>query len=129
MPTGQEQRASFRVEVRDDTGIDAWLLLAGKKLPASVGDLSAEGIFIKLDRGVLPSLKVDSKVDVEVTFEGDGLVLHGVIRSQHEGGYGIFFPLRDRAGRANPLDRFARISAHLQRTSLSQRLKILTLPE
>jgi hypothetical protein len=125
----QEQRATFRVTVRADSGVAATLKLAGNTLAASVGDISAEGIFLTLDRGPVAALKVDSKVDVEVTFERDRFVLHGVIRSEHAGGYGIHFPARDRAGRVNPLDRFERISAHLQRTSLSQRLKVLKLPE
>ena len=68
-------------------------------------------------------------VDVEVSFEGERVTLYGVIRSQHEGGYGVFFPDRDPVGHANPLGRFARISAQLQRNSLSQRLKVLKLPE
>jgi hypothetical protein len=68
-------------------------------------------------------------VDVEVSFEGETLALFGVVRSEHAGGYGIHFPARDPVGRANPLSRFARISAQLQRTSLSQRLKVLKLPE
>jgi hypothetical protein len=126
---GQEQRLTFRVAVNERVGIDAYLLVAGKKMPASVGDVSAEGIFVRLDRGLLAALKIDSKVAVEVAFEGEQFVLHGVIRSQHAGGYGIFFPERDWQGRANPLGRFGRISAHLQRTSLSQRLRVLKLPE
>jgi hypothetical protein len=125
----QEQRGTFRVAVRRDSGIEASLQLAGKKLAASVGDISAEGIFLKLDRGPVPALRVDSKVDVEVTFEGEKILLHGVIRSEHDGGYGIHFPLRDRAGRINPTTKFERVSASLQRTSLSQRLKVLKLPE
>lgn len=129
MAQAQDQRGTFRVTVRPGTGIDATLHLAGKKLAASVGDISAEGIFIKLERGPIGALKVDSKVDVEVTFEGEKMLLHGVIRSQHAGGYGIFFPMRDRAGRANPIAKFEKISAHLQRTSLSQRLKVLKLPD
>lgn len=129
MKLEQEQRGTFRVAVRRDSDIDASLHLAGKKLAASVGDISAEGIFLKLDRGPVGALKVDGKVDVEVTFDGDTFLLHGVIRSQHGGGYGIHFPPRDRAGRVNPIDKFERISASLQRTSLSQRLKVLTLPE
>jgi len=126
---GQEQRATFRVAVKGRAHVDAYLVLAGKKLGAVVGDVSAEGIFVRLERGLLPSLKVEAKVDVEVSFEGDTFVMHGVIRSQHADGYGIYFPDRDRDGRANPLSRFGRISAHLQRSSLSQRLKILKLPE
>jgi hypothetical protein len=125
----QEQRGTFRVAVRRGSGIDASLHLAGKKLAATVGDVSAEGIFLKLDRGSIPALRVDSKVDVEVTFDGETFLLHGVIRSEHAGGYGIHFPPRDRAGRVNPTTKFERISASLQRTSLSQRLKILKLPE
>ena len=125
----QEQRVAFRVAVRRDTGIDAVLFLGGKKLAAIVGDISAEGMFIKLERGPLAALKVDSKVDVEVIFDGEKMYMRGVIRSERNGGYGIFFPPRDRLGRPNPLARFERISAYLQRASLSQRLKVLKLPK
>jgi hypothetical protein len=125
----QEQRVAFRVSVRRSTGINAALILGGKKLAAVVGDISAEGMFIKLERGPLAALKVDSNVDVEVIFDGEKMYMRGVIRSAHNGGYGIFFPPRDRLGRPNPLARFERISAFLQRSSLSQRLKVLKLPE
>jgi hypothetical protein len=125
----QEQRVTFRVAVRPQSGIDAGVYLGGKKLAATVGDISAEGIFVKLDRGILPALKVGSNVDVEITFEGDKIMMHGVIRSEHAGGYGIHFPARDRLGRPNPVAKFERISASLQRTSLSQRLKVLKLPD
>jgi hypothetical protein len=125
----QEQRVAFRVAVRRSTGINAALFLGGKKLAAVVGDISAEGMFIKLERGPLAALKVDSNVDVEVIFDGEKMYMRGVIRSAHNGGYGIFFPPRDRLGRPNPLARFERISAFLQRSSLSQRLKVLKLPE
>jgi hypothetical protein len=126
---GQEQRLTFRVAVRANAGVDAHLMLAGRKLPAVVGDVSAEGLFVTLERGPIAALKVDAMVDVEVSFEGETVSLFGVIRSQHAGGYGVFFPERDPAGHSNPLSRFGRISAQLQRSSLSQRLKVLKLPE
>ena len=128
-PLGQEQRLTFRVAVRSNAGVEACLVLAGRKLPAVVGDISAEGLFVTLERGPLAALKVGTLVDVEVSFEGEQVSLYGVIRSQHAGGYGVAFPERDPAGRANPLSRFGRISAQLQRSSLSQRLKVLKLPE
>ena len=62
-------------------------------------------------------------------FDGDAFVLYGVVRSLRADGYGLYFPERDAAGRGNPVSRFGRISAQLQRTSLSQRLKVLKLPE
>jgi PilZ domain len=126
---GQEQRLTFRIAVRGRVDLDAWLLLAGKKLPAIVVDVSAEGMLVKLERGPLAALKVGNLIDVVVEFEGETFALHGVIRSEHAGGYGVFFPERDARGRANPLGRFARIWVSLQRTSLSQRLKVLKLPE
>ena len=126
---GQEQRLTFRVAVRADAGVDACLVLAGRKLPAVGGDVGAEGLFVTLVRGPVAALKLDAMVDVEVQFDGETVSLFGIIRSQHAGGYGVFFPQRDPAGRANPLGRFGRISAQLQRTSLSQRLKALKLPE
>jgi PilZ domain-containing protein len=124
----QEQRITFRVSVRPQSGIDAGIYLGGKKLAATVGDISAEGIFVKLDRGTIPALKIGSNVDVEIAFDGDDMLLHGIIRSEHAGGYGIHFPARDRLGRPNPITKFERISASLQRSSLSQRLKVLKLP-
>jgi hypothetical protein len=126
---GQEQRLTFRVAVRAGAGVAACLILAGRKLPAVVGDISSEGLYLKLPRGPIPALKVGSMVDVEVSYEDEAVSLYGEIRSQHEGGYGIYFPERDPVGRANPLGKFGRISAQLQRTSLSQRLKILKLPD
>jgi hypothetical protein len=126
---GQDQRLTFRVRVRGNADFDAWLLLAGKKLAAAVGDISAEGMFIVLARGPIPALKVHGKVDVILEFDGETIMMHGVIRSERDGGYGIHFPERDAQGRKNPLGRFARISAALQRTSLSQRLKVLKIPE
>ena len=90
----------------------------------------AHGTRIHLGAGAaVAALKLDAMVDVEVQFDGETVSLFGIIRSQHAGGYGVFFPQRDPAGRANPLGRFGRISAQLQRTSLSQRLKALKLPE
>jgi hypothetical protein len=127
-PLGQEQRLTFRVAVRPSAGVDAYVVLAGRKLAAAVGDISAEGVFVMLECGPLAALKIGSMVDVEVSFEGDRVALFGIIRSQHSGGYGIHFPERDPVGRANPLSRFGRISAQLQRSSLSQRLKVLKLP-
>ncbi len=126
---GQDQRLTFRVSVRGNAEFDAWLLLGGKKLAAAVGDLSAEGMFVTLARGPIGALKVGSKVDVIMEFDGETMMLHGMIRSERAGGYGIFFPERDASGRANPLSRFGRVSTALQRTSLSQRLKVLKLPE
>jgi hypothetical protein len=126
---GQEQRVTFRVAVRASSGVTACLVVGGRKLAATVGDISSEGLYLKLTRGPLAALKVGTIVDVEVSFEDETVSLYGEIRSQHEGGYGVFFPDRDPAGHANPVARFGRISAQLQRTSLSQRLKVLKLPQ
>jgi PilZ domain-containing protein len=124
-----EQRVAFRVVVGPESGIDAHLHLGGKKVAATVSDISADGVLIKLDAGPLASLKIGGKVVVDVQFEGETMLLHGVVQSERAGGYGILFPARDRLGRANPLTRFERISAHLQRLSLSQRVKALKIPE
>ena len=82
----EEQRGTFRVAIRRDSGVEASLHLAGKKLAATAGDISAEGIFLKLDRGPINALKVNGTVDVEVTFDGETTLLHGVIRSLRAGG-------------------------------------------
>src|SRR5262249_48653544 len=71
---GQDQRLTFRVTVRGSVDFDAWLLLAGKKLAAAVGDISAEGMFMALARGPIAALKVGSKVEVILEFEGETIV-------------------------------------------------------
>jgi PilZ domain len=125
----RDQRQTFRVTVKPNSGVTAHLCLAGRKLAATVGDLSPEGMFVKLERGLLPILKIGSTIDVEVRFDDERFDIQGTIRSQHTGGYGIHFPERDQEGRINPRDRLGKISAYLQRTDLSQRLKILKLPD
>lgn len=126
---GQEQRSTYRVAVKGKVRVDVVVLFAGRRLDAEVRDVSAEGISVMLLRGPLKALKVDSMIDVEVSFDGETFVLYGVVRALKGDAYGIHFPERDAAGRANPLGRFGRISAYLQRNSLSQRLKVLKLPE
>jgi len=124
----QEQRVTFRVAVGPKAGVTACLVLAGRKFSATVGNLSSEGLFLRLARGPLAALTIGTMVDVEVSFERETVLLFGVIRSERDGGYGVYFPERDPAGRANPLGRFGRISAQLQRSSLSQRLRVLNIP-
>jgi hypothetical protein len=126
---GQEQRSTFRVAVKGKVRVDVALVFAGRRFRAAVYDVGAEGMFVKLERGPIAALKVDSPVDIEVSFDGDTFVLYGVVRSLRADGYGLYFPERDAVGRGNPVSRFGRISAQLQRTSLSQRLKVLKLPE
>jgi hypothetical protein len=129
MQREREQRATFRVAVKSGSGLEVSLQLAGQRWAGKVSDVSAEGMFVKLDRGTVPALRIDSHVDVDIKFDEDAFRLYGVIRSHHAGGYGVFFPERDPAGRANPRARLGRIAAQLQRTDLSQRLKVLKLPE
>jgi PilZ domain len=129
MKREREQRATFRVAVRRRSGLTASLRLAGQTWSASIGDISPEGMFITLDRSELPALAIGGRVYVDVTFHDEKFRLHGVVRSQHAGGYGLFFPERDAQGRVNPRERLGRISVDLQRGDLSQRLKVLKLPE
>jgi PilZ domain len=129
MSIERDQRQTFRVIVKPKSGLTAALYIVGQRLPATVGDISPEGMFVRLDRGLLSALRVGGTVGVEVSFDDERVELTGVIRSQRGGGYGIHFPPRDEEGRPNPRDKLARISACLQRTDLSQRLKVLKLPE
>lgn len=116
----RDQRVAFRVVIGPDDGLVAHLVLAGKKYRAEVGDVSAEGMFIKLQNAPARPLKVDTMVDIEVALGREKFVLFGLVRSQHSGGYGLFFPERDPAGRFNPLGRFSRIVLKAQRAVLTR---------
>ena len=125
---GRERRATFRVSVKPSVGLEASLQWLGKSWPASAGNISAEGIFIKPEKARSLKLEVGATVTVEINFHDEHLLLSGVVKSSRGGGYGIHFPTRDEDGHLNPLDQLARISADLQRVSLTQRVRILKDP-
>lgn len=54
--------------------------------------MSAEGLFVTHARGVIAALKPDSMVDVEVTFDGETLVLFGVVPPRAPAVTGSTFP-------------------------------------
>lgn len=124
----RERRATFRVSVKPTHGIETSFHWLGKSWSAEAGDISAEGIFIKPNKPRSLSLEVGSTVMVEISYHGEHLELSGVVRSRRSGGYGIFFPARDEGGHVNPMDKLARISAELQRVSLTQRVRVLKDP-
>jgi hypothetical protein len=119
------RRATFRVAVRDGAPIEADLHWSEQTWSATIGDVSAEGMFVELHRGQVGPLGVNSPIEVEVRFGGESVVLHGIVRSTRGNGYGVHFPARDLEGRVNPREVLARISASLQREDLSQRLRVL----
>ncbi len=79
-------------------------------------------MFVRLEPEAPVSLEVGTPVIVDITFDGEVAKLHGEIRSQRAGGYGIYFPQRCDDGFINPLDQLGHIWAELQRDDLSKRL-------
>lgn len=117
-----ERRATYRVSVKPTSGLSANVCLANRTWKAKAGNVSTEGMFVRLEPEAPVSLEIGTPVVVDITFDGDLAKLHGEIRSQRAGGYGIFFPQRCEDGFINPLDRLGHIWAQLQRDELSQRL-------
>ena len=124
----RERRATFRVSVKPSSGLQTSFHWLGRSWSAKAGNISAEGIFIRPEKERSVKLEVGSTVVVEIDYHGEHLELSGVIRSERRGGYGIFFPKRDDEGYVNPLDQLARISADLQRESLTTRVRVLKDP-
>ncbi len=124
----KERRATFRVSVKSGSGLDVSFQWLGKDWPATAGNISAEGMFIRPGKARSLKLEVGSNVVVEIHYHDEHLRLSGVVRSNRGGGYGIFFAARDADGYINPLDQLARISADLQRESLTQRVRVLKDP-
>lgn len=123
----EDKRATYRVSVKPTSGLEATVHVADLHCKAALGNISAEGIFLRLEPDDPVDLELNSTVDVEITSDGETLLLHGIVRSRRDRGYGIYFPKRIGEGSANPLDQLARISAELQRDLLSTR--ILRRPE
>jgi hypothetical protein len=124
----QERRAAFRVSVKPSSGLQASFQWLGKTWPANAGNISADGVFMRPEKSRSLKLDVGTLVTVEIDFHGEHLLLSGEVKSNRGGGYGIFFPTRDQNGYTNPLDQLARISAELQRESLTQRVRVLKDP-
>ncbi|NNC63957.1 MAG: hypothetical protein HKN84_04150 [Gammaproteobacteria bacterium] len=117
-----ERRAAFRVSVKRTSGLHTTVCLANQTWEAKAGNVSTEGMFVRLEPEAPVSLERGTPVIVEITFGGDVSTFHGEIRSRRAGGYGIFFPRRCEDGFINPLDRLENIWAQLQRDDLSKRL-------
>ena len=117
-----ERRATFRVSVKPTSGLTTTVCLADRTWKAKAGNVSTEGMFVRLEPEAPVSLEVSTPVIVEITFDGDVSKFHGEIRSRRAGGYGIFFPRRCKDGFVNPLDRLEHIWAKLQQDDLSKRL-------
>ena len=89
---------------------------------ATPGNISTEGIFLRLEPNAPVDLNVNTPVEVEIDYCGETLLLRGVIRSRRSGGYGIVFPRKPDEDYVNPLDRLGHIWAELQRETLAKRL-------
>lgn len=114
----QEKRATYRVSVRPRNELTATVHVSDCHWKAVPGNISAEGIFLRLEPNAPVKLELNSTVDVEIASDGETLLLHGIIRSRRDRGYGIFFPKRSSEGYANPLDQLGHICAELQRDLL-----------
>ncbi len=118
----RERRESYRVSVKPTSGLALSMQVSGRQWEAVAGNISADGIFLRLDPDAPVELPIDSKVDVEITFAGETIQLRGVVRSRRSGGYGVLFPERIDENFINPLDQLGRIWAELQRDILSTRV-------
>lgn len=118
----RERRAAYRVSVKPRSGLAASVHASNRHWKAVLGNISPEGIFLRLEPDAPVDLKVNTDVEVEITTAGETLLLHGVIRSRRSGGYGIFFPERTEEDYVNALDQLGHICAELQRDMLSKRI-------
>jgi len=108
--------------VKPSAGLAASVHVSDSQWKALPGNISAEGIFLRLEPDAPVDLQVGEAVQVEIVSAEDALLLHGIVRSRRAGGYGIFFSPRTAEGYLNPLDRLGHICAQLQRELLSKRL-------
>ena len=118
----RERRAAYRVSVKPRSGLAASVHVSDRYWKAVPGNISPEGIFLRLEPDAPVELKISANVEVEIVSADETLLLHGVIRSRRAGGYGILFPERSEEGYVNPLEELGHVCAELQREMLSKRL-------
>jgi hypothetical protein len=118
----EDKRATYRVSVKPRSGLEATVHVADVHWEAVVGNISAEGVFLRLEPNAPVNLELNSTVDVEIASAGETLLLHGIVRSLRDRGYGVYFPKRFGEGSTNPLDQLGKIWAELQRDVLSTRI-------
>ena len=118
----RERRETYRVSVKPRSELAAAVNVSDRSWKAVPGNISAEGIFLRLEPDAPVDLKINTTLEVEITFSGETLLLHGIIRSRRARGYGIFFPKRTDENFINPLDKLGHICAEFQRETLSTRL-------
>ena len=118
----RERRKTYRVSVRTRSELTAAVTVLNRSWEAVPSNISTEGVFLRLEPDAPVDLPINTALEVEITYSGETLLLHGTIRSRRAKGYGIFFPKRTDDNYVNPLDKLGHIWAELQRETLSTRI-------
>ena len=113
--TETNQRQTFRIPIHDSSGLSVQIRKDDKQYSVTPTNLSLTGIFIVLRPDDRLNLSQDDDLEVILEFEGETQMLHGIVRSCQDNGYGLLFPESMNSDQMNPSPEISRIVMELQR--------------
>ncbi|GJL53535.1 MAG: hypothetical protein NPIRA02_06670 [Nitrospirales bacterium] len=120
----KERRDGFRARVVHGLNLDAELRCSKNKAWSSTAlNLSLNGVLLEFPKGHVPSLHVDEKVSVKLCCQDDSIWVPGVVRHQHAGRVGIYFPEFMHASAKSTEQIISRILRAVERGWLRQNAK------
>ena len=124
-PTGglsAKGRAVFRIPLLDGHGLDVRVVAGPQRfIPASAVDISVAGIQVEFEAGEKPELEAGSVCELELSYRGRTIGLHGLVRREAKDGYGFSFPGCMTDGELSPRPELAEIVAGVQRHWMENR--------
>ncbi|MFK7738321.1 MAG: PilZ domain-containing protein [Pirellulaceae bacterium] len=109
------RRRSFRVPVKDASGLLVEMEKDGKQIPVRARDISVTGICIENNFCPGDELKLEDEVVVQLEFEGNVDTIAGVVKRLEYETVGILFPDCLRGETIEPPEEIRRLVMQLQR--------------
>jgi hypothetical protein len=109
------RRRSFRVPVKDASGLLVELEKDGRRIPVRARDISVTGICIENNFAEEGEIKMDDDVVIQLEFEGHVDTVAGIVRRLEYETVGILFPDSLRGETIEPPDEIRQLVMQLQR--------------
>lgn len=80
----RERRSAYRVTVKPRSELAAAVTVLDRSWKAVPGNISPEGIFLRLEPDAPVDLRIGTSLEVDVSYSGETLLLHGTIRARRD---------------------------------------------
>ena len=115
------RRSVFRVPVFEYSGLTCQTLIQGQEYTVRIRNISLTGISLEIPDSQRALIAEDTEVGITLSFEGEKVVLKGIVRRMMRHAVGVLFPDCIQNENLSPPPRLVRIVMLLQRQWMSRK--------